>query len=261
MVRHGGRRRQTDNVMVVEEDGREWTSDEYQPVVLKLEVHFQAVTNKRNKHKKRNQQQRIWSAKNRTSIIDSRSGSSGFIHLFLPISLPLATTSRPSTVATSLVSAAETTTATAATHPASIDISDTTTIKRVNSKNRKKKRKKKQQQHQPQQQQQQPKRKKKKSTAIDQDDSNTMDQVDPDRDEMMNVGDERHKAIQQPSATNRLMPLLLQDDGIPPMLNSLSSDETQQWASWLRCTLCLKVQSILLIVILVSYSSSSSSID
>ena len=43
---------------------------------------------------------------------------------------------------------------------------------------------------------------------------------------------------------------LLQDDGIPPLLNSLSTDETQQWARWLRCTLCLKVQNFFFLFII-----------
>jgi hypothetical protein len=107
------------------------------------------------------------------------------------------------------------------------------TFKRVNNNKKKKKKKNK--------------RKKKKNNnnkihqqqQIDESSSNTMDSVGGD-DVTASVVDQRYKPMQA-SHSNRLMPLLLHDDGIPPMLNSLSSDETQQWARWLRCTLCLKV--------------------
>ena len=200
--RHAGKRKETVD-LVVEDGGGQWTDEEYEPVVLKLEVHFGA---KRKQNKKK--AGRVWM--NQTSSFPSSSGSSGFIHLFLPISLParqqqLSPTTTPA--ATSVVSGAET-----VTHRP----------KRVNQK-KKKKKKKKRKKKQPQQ------------MIVE---SNTMDGISDDV-------EQRYKPMQA-SPSNRLMPLLLHDDGIPPMLNSLSSDETQQWARWLRCTLCLKVCDSLL---------------
>lgn len=196
--------------MVVEDGSSQWTDEEYQPVVLKLEVHFGAKRKQQQKNNKR-KSQRVWNANRTSPSPGSRSGSSGFIHLFLPISLPaepqqtIQTTTSPSTpAATAVVSGAET-----VTHRP----------KRVNQKKKKKKKRKKKQQQE--------------IVVVDDEESNTMeataDDVEP-----------RYKPMQA-SPSNRLMPLLLHDDGIPPMLNSLSSDETQQWARWLRCTLCLKV--------------------
>ena len=56
----------------------------------------------------------------------------------------------------------------------------------------------------------------------------------------------RDEAEQQPphlKMSNRLdvSNLGAESDAMPPLFNSLSTDETQQWARWLRCTLCLKV--------------------
>ncbi len=197
---------------MVEDGSSQWTDEEYQPVVLKLEVHFGAKRKQQQQKNNKRKSQRVWNGNRTSPSPSSRSGSSGFIHLFLPISLPaepqqtILTTTSPSTpAATAVVSGAET-----VTHRP----------KRVNQKKKKKKKRKKKQQQQ-------------EIVVVDDEESNTMeataDDVEP-----------RYKPMQA-SPSNRLMPLLLHDDGIPPMLNSLSSDETQQWARWLRCTLCLKV--------------------
>ena len=55
---------------------------------------------------------------------------------------------------------------------------------------------------------------------------------------------EKSVASSTESSNNRLINLM-QDDGIPPLLNSLSANETQVWSRWLRCTLCLKVLTFL----------------
>lgn len=221
--RHGGRRRHTDDVAgptVVVEDGQpEWSDNEYQPVVLKFEVHFAAPRRKQQRKKKNG-----GIGWNRTNAITSSgSGSSGFIHLFLPLSLdsaPLAATSTTSRSTPAVTAAAISGAEMMVTHRPSS--SSQAYSRRVNNNNKKKKKK--------------TKRKKKKVHQQHVDERNTMDAVD---DVTASVVDRRYKPMQA-SPSNRLMPLLLQDDGIPPMFNSLSSDETQQWARWLRCTLCLK---------------------
>lgn len=203
---------------VVVQDGQ-WSDEEYQPVVLKLEVHFAAAT-KRNNHqkKKKNKKNRMWMMNNQTSIT-SRSDSSGFIHLFLPLSVlpPRPTTTTTTTTSTPTPTPAATTTVVSA--PETLTHRPPSRVN-TNKKTKKKKRKKKKQQQQRQ-------------------------KIDDTIAGAEKLGDDAvYKAVpvQQASSTsNRLMPLLLHDDGIPPMLNSLSSDETQQWARWLRCTLCLKV--------------------
>ena len=233
----GGRRRHTDDVptmdLVVEDQQQQWSDDEYQPVVLKLEVHFAAPKQRKpfgQQQKKKNQLPRGgW---NRTNI--STGSSSGFIHLFLPLSMTSSADSAPLVVQTTSTTSRSVPAATAASVSGAEMMSThrpSQTFKRVNNNKKKKKKKNK-------------RKKKKNNNKIHQqqqidESSNTMDSVGSD-DVTASVVDQRYKPMQA-SHSNRLMPLLLHDDGIPPMLNSLSSDETQQWARWLRCTLCLKV--------------------
>lgn len=249
--RHAGRRKHTDDAgpstmdLVVEGPDQEWSDDEYQPVVLKLEVHFAAPKRKQlqqqqPKKKKNNQRGGAVTTTTTWNQTNFSTGSSGFIHLFLPISMTVAAAadSVAAPLRTSTTSVRPVPAATVAAPVSGAEMTVTQrptgqTFKRVNTNNKKKKKKKK------------AKRKKKKNNnkihqqPIDESSSsNTMDSAVGDV--TASVVDQRYKPMQA-SPSNRLMPLLLHDDGIPPMLNSLSSDETQQWARWLRCTLCLKV--------------------
>ena len=139
------------------------------------------------------------------------SSSPGFIHLFLPLNLPAAasgaTTFRP-------------------------EMTQQASDKKKQSLKRRKKTKKKKKKQQQQQ----------SSTPF-------TSSTSPTSSSSFSSLIADASVVARPSAADdvnfreknhRLLPLL-QDDGIPPLLNSLSSNETQQWARWLRCTLCLKV--------------------
>ncbi len=234
--------------LMVEGQDQEWSDDEYQPVVLKLEVHFAAPKRKQLLQPKKKNNQRGGGAVTTTTTTWNQTnfstGSSGFIHLFLPISMTVAAAAdsaaassplRTSTTSVRPVPAAATAAPVSGAEMTVTQRPTAQTFKRVNSNKKKKKKKAKRK-----------KKKKKKNNnnkihqqPIDESSSsNTMDSAVGDV--TASVVDQRYKPMQA-SPSNRLMPLLLHDDGIPPMLNSLSSDETQQWARWLRCTLCLKV--------------------
>jgi len=180
------------------EEEERMSSSIYEPIVVKLEVHF---ARKRKKIKSA-----VMDAANRTSLSLSSStlSSPGFIHLFLPLNLPpaasaAATTFRP-------------------------EVTQQAPDKKKQSLKRRKKTKKKKKKKQPS-----------SYTPSSFSSSSSSSSSKADASIAAPVSDD----VSFRETNHRLLPLL-QDDGIPPLLNSLSSNETQQWARWLRCTLCLK---------------------
>lgn len=208
----------------VSEATDEFEAAVYEPVVLKLELHFapRQATNRTRPHRHRHGERKNDETekgkkkkKRKKKLGRQRTTSNGFIHLFLPLQFG----ARLSPVKLSLGGEAperrparkKTTTTTTTTTPAPTTTT-TTTIASVTRRNKGQSKRKK--------------NKKMNNTLIE---SPTA-----------SLGAGEEIATGRPPMRKHQQNWGLADDGIPPVLNSLSSEETQQWARWLRCTLCLQ---------------------
>ena len=179
---------------------------------MKLEVHFR-------KKRKKNHHQQLKGLKKLSQKfeIPSPGGASlnqstgGFIHLFLPLSMSAASTSG------SVATPKPWPTVASAPPETSYGV--------------------------PEPRKQSKKKSAKKKMRLDDDGDQQISWKKKKKKKMKDLV-EKSVASSTESSNNRLINLM-QDDGIPPLLNSLSANETQVWSRWLRCTLCLKVPTFL----------------